>query len=218
MLAALTTAISLILAPVALAQDVDCPQLTYAEAQAILAEDPSDPDGLDDDGDGIACDANAGDGSTAGPAAGSGGGSSPGPGASPGADDLDCADFATQAEAQAEFDADPSDPNGLDADADGIACEEPADGDDEDTGASQDQYGGNSATGQQYDEDSAETQYNGESAAATAAPDQESASATASAAALPDTGGIASPSVVGVLPAILLVGGGILSAAIVRRR
>ncbi len=37
--------------------------------------------------------------------------------------DLDCADFATQAEAQAELDADPSDPNGLDADDDGIACE-----------------------------------------------------------------------------------------------
>lgn len=37
--------------------------------------------------------------------------------------DLNCSDFATQAEAQAEFDADPSDPNGLDRDSDGIACE-----------------------------------------------------------------------------------------------
>lgn len=37
--------------------------------------------------------------------------------------DLDCADFATQAEAQATFDADPTDPNGLDRDNDGIACE-----------------------------------------------------------------------------------------------
>ena len=37
--------------------------------------------------------------------------------------DLDCADFATQAEAQAEYDSDPSDPNGLDRDDDGIACE-----------------------------------------------------------------------------------------------
>lgn len=42
--------------------------------------------------------------------------------------DLDCADFATQAEAQATYDADPSDPNGLDADSDGIACEENAGG------------------------------------------------------------------------------------------
>ena len=39
-------------------------------------------------------------------------------------DDLDCADFATQEEAQAAVDADPSDPNGLDADSDGFACEE----------------------------------------------------------------------------------------------
>lgn len=37
--------------------------------------------------------------------------------------DFDCADFATQEEAQAEFDKDRSDPHGLDADSDGIACE-----------------------------------------------------------------------------------------------
>ena len=37
--------------------------------------------------------------------------------------DLDCADFATQEEAQAVLRRDPSDPNGLDADNDGIACE-----------------------------------------------------------------------------------------------
>lgn len=37
--------------------------------------------------------------------------------------DLDCADFATQAEAQTTFMADTSDPNGLDRDDDGIACE-----------------------------------------------------------------------------------------------
>lgn len=39
-------------------------------------------------------------------------------------DDLNCDDFATQAEAQATLDADPSDPNNLDADDDGIACED----------------------------------------------------------------------------------------------
>lgn len=53
--------------------------------------------------------------------------------------DLDCADFATQQEAQAEYDADPSDPNGLDADSDGSACEENA-GATDDSGASDDQY------------------------------------------------------------------------------
>ena len=40
-----------------------------------------------------------------------------------GAADLNCGDFATQAEAQAVFDANPSDPNNLDRDDDGIACE-----------------------------------------------------------------------------------------------
>jgi LPXTG-motif cell wall-anchored protein len=46
-----------------------------------------------------------------------------GPSAS-GQQDLNCDDFATQEEAQAVFDQDPSDPNGLDGnDNDGIACE-----------------------------------------------------------------------------------------------
>jgi hypothetical protein len=39
--------------------------------------------------------------------------------------DLSCSDFASQAEAQAAFDADPSDPHGLDLDLDGVACEMP---------------------------------------------------------------------------------------------
>lgn len=37
--------------------------------------------------------------------------------------DLNCSDFDTQAEAQAEFDTDTSDPNGLDRDDDNLACE-----------------------------------------------------------------------------------------------
>lgn len=39
------------------------------------------------------------------------------------AQDLDCPDFATQGEAQAVLAADPSDPNRLDANGDGVACE-----------------------------------------------------------------------------------------------
>src|SRR5215212_10684705 len=35
-----------------------------------------------------------------------------------------CSSFATQEEAQAELNRDPSDPNGLDGDNDGIACED----------------------------------------------------------------------------------------------
>lgn len=37
--------------------------------------------------------------------------------------DLNCDDFETQPEAQAELDRDPSDPHGLDGDGDGVACE-----------------------------------------------------------------------------------------------
>lgn len=37
--------------------------------------------------------------------------------------DLDCANFSSRAEAQAEFDRDTNDPHRLDADDDGIACE-----------------------------------------------------------------------------------------------
>ncbi|MCW2579637.1 MAG: uncharacterized protein JWR82_1238 [Blastococcus sp.] len=37
--------------------------------------------------------------------------------------DLNCSDFATQAEAQAVLTANPSDPNNLDQDDDGVACE-----------------------------------------------------------------------------------------------
>lgn len=39
------------------------------------------------------------------------------------AQDLNCDDFATQAEAQANLDANPSDPNNLDGNNDGVACE-----------------------------------------------------------------------------------------------
>ena len=48
------------------------------------------------------------------------GGSSAGTGST---GDLDCKDFATQEEAQAVLNEDSSDPNGLDADNDGVACE-----------------------------------------------------------------------------------------------
>jgi hypothetical protein len=38
--------------------------------------------------------------------------------------DLNCADFSSREEAQAELESDPSDPNNLDADDDGQACED----------------------------------------------------------------------------------------------
>src|SRR5687768_5342098 len=38
-------------------------------------------------------------------------------------DEIDCSDFASLPEAQTALDADPADPNELDSDGDGIACE-----------------------------------------------------------------------------------------------
>ncbi len=111
--------------------NLDCQDFnSRAEAQANLDANPSDPNGLDRNDDGQACENFVYSG-------GSSAVSAPEPGASveavattgesdPDADgfgDLDCADFATQEAAQAEFDADPSDPNGLDRDKDAYACE-----------------------------------------------------------------------------------------------
>ena len=81
--------------------DDPCSAFTFQEdAQAAFDSDPSDPAGLDEDGDGFACE-NL-------------------PKRSPG---VDCSDFEFQEEAQAVYDADPSDPFNLDADGDGVACE-----------------------------------------------------------------------------------------------
>jgi hypothetical protein len=88
-------------------EDLDCANFaTQQEAQAELERDLSDPNGLDADNDGIACEELA-DG-------GGGGGDG----------ELDCADFATQGEAQRELAKDRTDPYNLDADNDRIACEE----------------------------------------------------------------------------------------------
>ncbi|MGW5362400.1 excalibur calcium-binding domain-containing protein [Actinopolymorpha pittospori] len=50
------------------------------------------------------------------------------------ADDYNCGDFQTQEEAQRVYDQDPSDPNGLDQDNDGIACEDLPSGSSSDSG------------------------------------------------------------------------------------
>lgn len=64
-------------------------------------------------------------------------------------DELNCDDFNSQEEAQAELDADPSDPHGLDADNDGIACEELSTAGD---GGAADDDGAADATGDDADE------------------------------------------------------------------
>lgn len=199
LLATLCMVGALVFAPAVVAQtDYDCSDFsTQEEAQGFLSG--GDPYGLDSDGDGIACEElPSGGGSTATPTA-----EEPAsPPASPPADgaDLDCADFATQAEAQAEYDADPSDPNGLDADADGVACEELTGVDDSSISASP-----------EADDDASPT-------ASPESDDEGSATASATASAeseLPETGGVA-PALT-IVPLALLLGAGLLSLRMVRQ-
>ena len=131
--AALTVTLFVGLSGTALAQDLDCGDFaTQQEAQAELERDPSYPNGLDgDDNDGRACESLP-SGSGSGPADLPAAPETTAPSAPENerpvdaarrAGDRDCADFATQQEAQTAFDADPSDPERLDADGDGVACE-----------------------------------------------------------------------------------------------
>lgn len=105
-------------ASVAVAQDnLNCDDFgSQAEAQQNLRDNPSDPNGLDAENDGVACETTDYDNQARDEAPVEGSVSPDG--------DLDCEDFATQEEAQAEFDLDPSDPNNLDADNDDMACED----------------------------------------------------------------------------------------------
>ena len=113
----------------ALAQDTrNCDDFTFQEeAQAVLDQDPDDPNGLDSDNDGIACEdlPSRGDGNPPAqpPSPPEPTPTEPTPVDPPAQGDLDCGDFGSQAEAQAELEADPSDPNNLDADNDAMACD-----------------------------------------------------------------------------------------------
>lgn len=109
-------------------EDLDCSDFgSRAEAQAALDADPSDPNGLDAEGDGQACEASSfGGGSTASPSASasasaSPGASSPAPGGGGGAPsgggDIDCD------QVDGPIPTPPGDPDGLDGDGDGLACE-----------------------------------------------------------------------------------------------
>ncbi|MGH4025561.1 MAG: excalibur calcium-binding domain-containing protein [Pseudonocardiaceae bacterium] len=123
------------------AQDMNCSDFTYQEeAQAVYDADPSDPNGLDgDDNDGLACEslphrpapvpeeppappAPAEPPAPAVPVPAEPPAAAPAPVPATPAD-RDCSDFASRAEAQAALDAAPSDPERLDADNDGLACE-----------------------------------------------------------------------------------------------
>lgn len=96
---------------VAAAQDRDCADFPSQEA-AQAALQPGDPERLDGDDDGIACETLDDEASQSGES------TSPDESAQP---DRDCPDFPTQGAAQAALR--PGDPERLDADNDGVACE-----------------------------------------------------------------------------------------------
>jgi hypothetical protein len=110
-----------------LAQDLNCDDFAYQEeAQAELEKNRSDPHNLDDGNDGKACESlprRGGDPTVENAVAREDGDDDEGQDKSTGKD-RDCPDFASQREAQDALDAAPSDPERLDADDDGIACED----------------------------------------------------------------------------------------------
>lgn len=113
---------------------------TQADTQAVLKADPSDPNKLDADRDGIACNELGGSRDTtpvkAIVANFKCGRSDPRTARCPqrsrpfdparyvasGQDGYDCGEFASQADAQQVLQYSPQDPNKLDGDGDGIAC------------------------------------------------------------------------------------------------
>lgn len=146
--AAMLLAALLLLPGAALAQDLlNCADFAFQEdAQAELERDRSDPNDLDREGDGIACESLPSRGSalpappaetpptevppTEVPPADEPVTEQPvteqavaEPVVTPAGDRLNCDDFAFQEDAQAELEQDRSDPNQLDGDDDGVACE-----------------------------------------------------------------------------------------------
>ena len=113
--------------------DLDCSDFaSQTEAQEVLDDDPSDPNGLDADSDREACETQFLESSQKSapaptpnpdPTLNSDPPAVPAPSGPSTSGDLNCSDFGSQEEAQTALGADPSDPNGLDADSDGEACE-----------------------------------------------------------------------------------------------
>jgi len=108
-------------------QAVDCADFASpADTQLVLDADPADPNGLDPDRDGIACEALGADAPPAAPvvpapAPAPGGGCDPsyhGVCVPPFPPDLDCGQVGV-----GRFQVVPPDPHGFDGDGDGIGCE-----------------------------------------------------------------------------------------------
>ncbi|WP_433030228.1 excalibur calcium-binding domain-containing protein [Actinomycetospora sp. CA-053990] len=122
--------------------DKNCSDFEYQEdAQEVLDGNSADPNGLDGNNDGEACeslphrpaindvstidesDSSSEDDQTTSSSGSTWTATDTSHESSTSTRDRDCADFDSQAEAQAVLDDDPSDPERLDADDDGIACE-----------------------------------------------------------------------------------------------
>jgi hypothetical protein len=112
--------------------ELDCADFaTQGEAQDVLDEDPTDPNSLDADSDGEACEELGGASGYEYQESEPDESFTPAPEPTPdpplvpesssGGGDLDCKDFSSQLEAQAAMAG--GDPHGLDADGDGDACE-----------------------------------------------------------------------------------------------
>ncbi len=94
--------------PQAQADELDCTDFEFQEdAQIVLEQDPSDPNNLDEDGDGVACEGLPKFSGTVPTGA-------------------SCSSFDTQAQAQAYWEASdsPAARRHMDEDGDGIACED----------------------------------------------------------------------------------------------
>lgn len=186
-LAVLSMVFAVVTAAPAVAQgDLDCDDFaSQAEAQQTLRQDPGDPNGLDGEGDGVACETEEYDD----PATDL----TPVTAAQEPGGDLDCADFATQQQAQAVYDQNSSDPNNLDADDDGLACEDSLPTETEESVAPP--IGGDGAANVQY---AGEDQY---------ASDDQYEDEDEIAPALPDTGG---PALLPLAGLVMLGIGGLL--------
>lgn len=196
-LAMLAMVVLLVFAPAALAQDIDCSdEVAQSDEQAILDADPSDPNRLDADNDGIACE----DPETGTPT------ETPTESTPPQETAVSCSDFVSAAGNPSQFqaqqfydsEATPEQQAALDADGDGFAC------DDLETGV--DNLGDT-----ETDTTVTEDQYVAPAMEEPAATVTEEVPATGT--VLPDTGG---PGL--LIPAsILLLGTGLLGLRVLRK-
>lgn len=222
LLAALSMMVMLVLAPAAMGQDVDCGQLAPGEAESILAADPSDPNGLDADNDGIPCE---GDGTGTTPTTGTTQYQAPVPGSAEcpetrvTPDGIQCSDLPDVAPTETQYQ------NPTDTGTTAVSCDQfiSAAGNPSqfqaqqfyDFQATPEQQAALDADGDGFACDDLESGVDelGVTDADREATTDAPATSEATATELPATGGISL-----VLPAaMLLLGSGILGLAIVRR-